>query len=361
MAIVSQRTNLSLGPMMDPEYSPQVTLFPCYFNLIQQFPGAWEICPGLKAGPILDSERAALSQFSSIPRVKESFEPNFLITVDEGRYLIGLAERLGKKVRELEEALTLKTADSHDRISINSDDLFRCTLMSLYLCYDLEIYLPSTKYNFRRDGEILIPSSSGPTHAGFHRSIYTNIRFHQNLTWPINFSIIQSFFDAIEIYYQPVNWQYDPISIALSCFWSSIYSAFPDQVYLSLSTILESLLTTGNSEVTHQVAERAAILAGAGYDERIKIYRRVKKLYNQRSSITHGNLLFKKGVINWKTSIISAKKTIISMQDLAEMAQIATIVLRGVIQNETIMNIFRGSRNNWEEAINDYFLRQLFS
>ena len=83
---------------------------------------------------------------------------------------------------------------------------------------------------------------------------------------------MQPFFDTIEAYYQPVNWQYDPISVALSCFWSAIYSTFPDQAFLSLSTILESLLTTGNSEVTHQVAERVAMLVGADCDERIELY-----------------------------------------------------------------------------------------
>lgn len=316
--------------------------------------------PGTDSGPNFDSEKDTLRQFSSHPGIKEPFEPNFLVVVDEETYLAALANRIGIELRSLEESLTLKTSHPPHRIPIIPDDLFRWALVSLYLCYDLEIYLPSFKYHFRRETDTLVWSGCGPTHAGFHRSIYTNVRYHKNLTWPIDLNIMEQIVAATEIYYRPVKWGYDPISVALSCFWSAIYAIFPDQAYLSLSTILETLLTTGNTEVSHQIAERVAILVSDDCDRRIELYNIVKKLYNQRSKITHGNMLFSKGVINWGTSIMSAKTTIISMPDLINIAQIATTVLRSVLDNEILTTAFQsGGRRN--DEINHYFLRQLFS
>jgi hypothetical protein len=243
----------------DPEYAPVVTWFPCYLNLINQFPGVWEVYPGLTAGPIPDAEKAALRQFSSLPGTKESFEPNFLVTVDESAYLTALGQRLGVTSRSLEESLTLNTSGYSRKINIIPDDLFRLVLVSLHLCYDLNIYLPSFRYQFKQEMDSLVPSGSGPTHAGFQRSIYTKVSYHENLIWPIDFSIVEQITVPIEVYYRPVN-KYDPISVALSCFWSATYSIFPDQAYVSLITILEALLSTGTAEILHQISEIVAIL-----------------------------------------------------------------------------------------------------
>ena len=94
---------------------------------------------------------------------------------------------------------------------------------------------------------------------------------------------------------------------------------------MSFVTVLEALLSTGTAEVSHQISERVVILIGQDRNQRIELYRRVKVLYDLRSRIAHGDLSFKRGsVIDWNSSIISAKTTVISMTDLSTIAQVVT-------------------------------------
>lgn len=60
--------------------------------------------------------------------------------------------------------------------------------------------------------------------------------------------------------------------------------------YLMLMATMESLLGTDKQEVTFQIASRASwLLHPDDYDKRIEEYKKIKKLYNLRSSIIHGS------------------------------------------------------------------------
>ncbi|UKS57752.1 HEPN domain-containing protein [Exiguobacterium acetylicum] len=81
------------------------------------------------------------------------------------------------------------------------------------------------------------------------------------------------------------------------------------QAYLPLRigmycTLLEILLSTDNTEVSHKISERLSLLLGETYDEKLKIYSFIKKAYAIRSSVYHGSNLPKKG-----SDEISLKKT----------------------------------------------------
>lgn len=54
---------------------------------------------------------------------------------------------------------------------------------------------------------------------------------------------------------------------------------------------LESLLGTSTTELSHRLAERSAIMLGTTTEERIEIYATIKKSYDNRSTIAHGDLL----------------------------------------------------------------------
>lgn len=54
---------------------------------------------------------------------------------------------------------------------------------------------------------------------------------------------------------------------------------------------LESLLGTSTTELSHRLAERSALMLGVTKEERIEIYNTIKKSYDNRSSIAHGDLL----------------------------------------------------------------------
>ncbi|XDA98864.1 hypothetical protein AB1M95_02865 [Sulfitobacter sp. LCG007] len=57
---------------------------------------------------------------------------------------------------------------------------------------------------------------------------------------------------------------------------------------IEYSIALESLLSDGNTEMTHKIATRAAIILGKSHDERVRYRSLIKKLYRVRSLAVHG-------------------------------------------------------------------------
>ena len=53
-------------------------------------------------------------------------------------------------------------------------------------------------------------------------------------------------------------------------------------------TAMEALVSTSTAELSHQVAERVALLIGDGAEERMRIYNSIKKGYGVRSKAAHG-------------------------------------------------------------------------
>jgi Apea-like HEPN len=177
--------------------------------------------------------------------------------------------------------------------------LLRWVIVSLSLCRTFQIWLPQGSYSFNIDDSgKLIPSGLVATHEGHDRSIFTTVPHHRGVSGPIELDELNKIATIIEPYYRPFVWRHDPVSVALSCFWAFLFSRFPDQAYISLITILETLLSTGTDEIAHQIAERAAVLLGDNAGGRLEIYQKIKKLYRLRSRIAHGDLELKKGVIN---------------------------------------------------------------
>lgn len=59
---------------------------------------------------------------------------------------------------------------------------------------------------------------------------------------------------------------------------------------------LECLFTTDNSEVSHKVAERICFLLGDSKEERIELYKKIKKAYGIRSKVVHGSVFSDKDI-----------------------------------------------------------------
>ncbi|SER95467.1 hypothetical protein SAMN04490244_104129 [Tranquillimonas rosea] len=57
---------------------------------------------------------------------------------------------------------------------------------------------------------------------------------------------------------------------------------------IEYSIALEALLSDGNTEMTHKIATRAAIILGESYEERAQYRKLIKNLYKVRSRAVHG-------------------------------------------------------------------------
>jgi hypothetical protein len=59
----------------------------------------------------------------------------------------------------------------------------------------------------------------------------------------------------------------------------------------SFCTAMESLFATSSSELAHQLAERMALFLSDQSDDRLRIYREVKRAYGLRSKVVQGDVL----------------------------------------------------------------------
>lgn len=360
-----------------------VTWLPCYL-MLDTILGTdkWEVRPGLTAGPMSEADRTLWTEASAIPNIREAFVPNFSVRINHEVFIQGAVDRLkaeGHDTRNLSNVVpgrlrpdgtvgfnTRKSPKDNSRglgIILFPQELLRWVLTSISLFRTIDIMTPAYAYSFEEDeaGARLTGMGCGATGAAHRRSMYAKVGHHPRPEGPINRNDLDRIAQTIEIYFRPALWRHDPVSVALGCFWAFLFSAFADQAYTSLVTILEALLSTGTAEISHQISERVAVLIGREPNDRLEIYRRVKKLYDLRSRITHGDLEVKKGPITWGTTIVSAKMTIVSFHELEELAQYAVKVLRAVLLEAEIMSAMSQSRDARKKALEEFFLRRLFA
>jgi hypothetical protein len=65
-------------------------------------------------------------------------------------------------------------------------------------------------------------------------------------------------------------------------------------------TVFEAILSTGGTEITHQISERTACLLERDVEGQLSVYRRMKTLNDTRSQLVHGAVKNRKGVITRK-------------------------------------------------------------
>lgn len=112
-------------------------------------------------------------------------------------------------------------------------------------------------------------------------------------------------------------------------------------------TLLETLLSTETTEITHKISERAARLLGNTFEERNEIFSFIKKAYSIRSSTVHGDKISK------KLRNIEIQKEI-SIQFDEYMRRLFLLI----VQSEEMCSIFKEDNN---EKINNWFNKLVLS
>ncbi|MFD0590536.1 hypothetical protein ACFQZE_21335 [Paenibacillus sp. GCM10027627] len=111
-------------------------------------------------------------------------------------------------------------------------------------------------------------------------------------------------------------------------------------------TVLESLLSTDTTEITHKIAERAAWLLESEVDKRILIYKKIKTAYSIRSATIHGSALRKA----FKTNEVLQKISI-------ETDNLLRRLLVEIITDDSLKHTFQEMN---QEELNDWFIRLSF-
>jgi hypothetical protein len=112
----------------------------------------------------------------------------------------------------------------------------------------------------------------------------------------------------------------------------------------SFCTAMESLFATSSSELAHQLAERMALFLSDEPEDRLRIYREVKRAYGIRSRVVHGDVLRQSKVA-----------------ELLESSLACDALLRQTIQKAATNEEARKALEGGNDDLDQYFLGSLFA
>lgn len=111
------------------------------------------------------------------------------------------------------------------------------------------------------------------------------------------------------------------------------------------ATCLEVLFSTDSSEISHKLAERIALFLEDSFEERKRLFNRVKKLYSVRSKVVHGDVFSE-----------SKSKSLAAISEDAD--NLLRRVLRRIVVSDDLCRVFEGTPESREEYFVDLVLRK---
>ena len=314
-----------------------------------------EVIPGVTLSKMPDNLRSVLDDALSrtVPRL---FRANYVILADVDKYAGALRRRIRASGDEVPAPPTTDLSLSPNQWLVSADDLTRQILVSLILLQ---------RFRFIVGG--LYDVELGRT--GFRVQSYVN-RPIQEVSYVAARAIPLSLRETVDLrklrriallldpYYRGGLWQTDRMGVALSSLWTGICTPFPHHTFLSLTIVLEALLSDGGTEITHKLAERAAALVSRTRTQRPVVYGAVKALYNIRSKVVHGSAHFKKGVMNWDSFVVTAKMANVPVTKLGELGDLVSRLINAVLARPDLLAIIQKRRPEAKttEALDEFFL-----
>jgi hypothetical protein len=311
--------------------------------------------PGVKVVRLSGTLKEAISALSKRLPVQPEFGITHAVCIDEEEYINSLKARLHDEGSELP-----------DFSPIEPESLAKQAILSLIFAgrvsfafrgaYTLKVALRGHRKTYQAAGYAGGPLYQISTPMGAALLEGTG-------TWPqINPRKVAQFGKKLDRYFRSGIWWTDRLAMAVSYFWNALCTPFPEQSFLSLTTALESLLSTQSIEITHILAERCAILTAKDPSSRLSTYRTVKKLYKIRSKVVHGKAFPKKGAQTWESLSIGAKRSYVPMSSLRSLVDLTVSVIMSVFSNHELLGIIqtKKSEHKENEELEEYFAKSLF-
>lgn len=196
--------------------------------------------------------------------------------------IYALAER--QLIGNDSELLILEITQNEERFGIDEYEFLR--MLKLYKAEDIYSCYHATYCV--KDGKVV---SGG----NFH-----NVKYEH----AIDFLPARYILEDWEIQYLP-QW-YDRYFVALHtgernlqyrnmlrAYDTSFLVGIPEMEYIMLFSILEMIFGSGHSEITYQISRGTALLLSSNSDDMENLYKRMKKLYGERSQYVHSGTKIK--------------------------------------------------------------------
>ena len=285
---------------------------------------------------------------------KPGFVPTHIIVVEQAKYLEGLDYRLQceGRSRPVHEYETVDIAGIARQVLIASTLVGRLTWqVGGYHAFDFS----DPDFPYRSAGYSHIPTVQ----------VSDLYRWAAPSDWfrDIRATALRKTVTNLDRYYRSGTWWNDRLSVALGYLWSALTTTHTELSFAALCMALEAVATTANSEVTHILAERCAILARRSGAGREVAYNEIKQLYALRSQIVHGCSGPRKGPMTRESLAITAKYSMVPSTKVFKLLSYVFDVINGVLSDRDLMAIIHAKQSDDAEskAIADYFLRKLLA
>jgi hypothetical protein len=316
------------------------------------------ILPGISLYS-LDENDIRSKRFGALPNLP--FEPNTLLRINGEEYEMGARARLEPK-----GVYQASPIDDENEVVVSARVMTRWIFTSVLLCHPFNVTFGS-HYRTRVSASTLEESTVSGGSGGLERA-----RFFPPQRDPVNINValVSATALRIEEYFRVWPFRMDRIAVALSTFWTSAFTQYPEQTFLGLCTVLESLLSTHTQEVTHQLAERASLVLRGMGAEPVDSYKMVKDLYGTRCDIVHGrgakkaDLKTIKKRQRAKTSLSSSDVDLLLHPmarmlpggELRNLIGVTASIFRGILHFDKLYDVLREGDDQMLDAV---FLRAL--
>jgi hypothetical protein len=284
---------------------------------------------------------------------KPSFIPTHIIVVNQATYLKGLDGRL--KWEGLSRPV-------HEYEIIDIAGITRQVLVAIMLVGRLA-WQVGGYHTFDFSDADFPYRSSGYSHAPTVQ-VSDLYRWAAPSDWfrDVGATALRKTATSLDRYYRSGIWWNDRLGVALGYLWSALTTTHIELSFAALCMALEAVASTANSEVTHILAERCAILARRSGPGRQLAYAEIKQLYALRSKIVHGRPTLRKGQpITSEALAITAKRSMVPCTQVFKLLSYVFDVTSGIQNSRALVTILhtRQSDNAESKAIDEFFLSKL--
>lgn len=291
------------------------------------------------------------------------FGPTHCICIDQDGYFDALLQRLGPSAQQI-----LRDSAGPLGPIVDAASIAKQVLLSLVLIGRIPFRVSGThtlvvarglrKQRFRPSGYGPYPEWAVPLDTGgaLMRSKPSAVVRHQPL---------KQLALRLDRYFNSLLWRYDRIAVALNSLWAGFCTPFADQSFLSLTTVLESVLSTQPMAITHILAERAAVILGRDSRSRVAVYETVKRLYDVRSKLAHGKVieLKSKTRLTVNTTFVSARYGIVSEVERSTLIGVVIDLINALLRDARYLSIVQAKRkeDRIRKDLDRLFLERLLS
>jgi hypothetical protein len=281
------------------------------------------------------------------------------VRIDPTEYIPAVEERIG-----LED---VKKLSQRQYEYIDYGSIAKQVIVSLVLIAGVPFQLDAGGHVWHKHDDSKKFRPGGYSVGNLHRiPLATDSAIRQSGgTRPAPARTVKRLVEQLDRYFRWGLWWQDRLSMALAYMWNGWCAYYPEQAYISMTMALEALLSTTRVEITHILAERAAVLVGNSSAERVVVYERVKSLYKARSAIVHGDALPKKGKghYTYETLIVQPKFSNVPHSQLVELVRLTRDVVKAILADKALLGIIQKKQNEdrTNKEIDQYFKEKLLS